>query len=71
MHLRDPITPPVFLTGKHTRIVSIFSLFRIVKEQTLRSTPLPVRSEVISDCMVELSGIEPLTSCVQGRRSPS
>ncbi len=49
----------------------IFSLFRIVKEQILHSTPLPVRSEVISDCMVELSGIEPLTSCVQGRRSPS
>jgi len=22
-------------------------------------------------CMVEPSGIEPLTSCVQGRRSPS
>ena len=31
----------------------------------------PINSSTIQLELVELSGIEPLTSCVQGRRSPS
>ncbi len=49
--------------------VSIFSLFQIVKEQYLKRDSC--ESVLRFFDMVELSGIEPLTSCVQGRRSPS
>lgn len=54
-------------------------MFRLVKDQKSTFT-LPIAGMLISelllvnDCnqkVVEPSGIEPLTSCVQGRRSPS
>ena len=66
--------PQYFYGGiNFSRHVSIFSLFQIVKEQnTSQHTVANILLSIeIPDYMVELSGIEPLTSCVQGRRSPS
>ena len=53
-------------------------MFRLVKDQkstfTLPQQECSFLNSYSNDCnqkVVEPSGIEPLTSCVQGRRSPS
>jgi hypothetical protein len=58
--------------GQHA--VSNFSACSVLLKSKYFAVYRPaVHSEVICGHkkMVELSGIEPLTSCVQGRRSPS
>ncbi|MDM2790584.1 hypothetical protein OGY20_00005, partial [Citrobacter sp. Cpo114] len=55
-------------------VVSIFSLIQIFKEQNFAVNLFRYTlkfSCVFAVRMVELCGIEPQTSCVQGRRSPS
>ncbi|ELX59660.1 hypothetical protein SEEM316_11966, partial [Salmonella enterica subsp. enterica serovar Montevideo str. 316111868] len=54
--------------------VSIFSLIQIFKEQNFAVNPFRYTLKyffVNTHEMVELCGIEPQTSCVQSRRSPS
>ncbi len=48
------------------------ALFRLSVPIQLSMIPdAPLRSRAPSKCVVEMSGIEPLASCVQGRRSPN
>ncbi len=53
---------PVWIASLKAKFIRYFEL-------TLLSNPLMIT--VSRDCMVEPGGIEPPTSCVQGRRSPS
>ena len=46
--------------------------FQIVKEQTRRQDARKIELQVVRDSkLVEPIGIEPMTSCLQSRRSPN
>ena len=67
----------------HKCIFYIFQTYSIVKDQNLVKTSNKVKQIFMSKkkledlynsiklIMVEVNGFEPMTSCVQGRRSPS
>ena len=77
-----PFLPPAFRCRQKLHIVSIVSPLQI-KPASLGfdlvwltgvsrdSMKFLVSKELQSISLVEISGIEPLTSCLQGRRSPS